>query len=204
MVLSFRRRKAPPDPYLCEPIKTDRFNLVNCTRQEAIKITSPWRSDKEILHNLMMPKADYSATEWVKAVGRPNGRTRFFHAIVARDIKGTIGAHRLTINTSGTASLAIVLHARSWWGKDVFEEVRAGVMDHFSASDRVVRFHGRVLSRNISSIYNYNKMGFRLIGYDRKGWYSPVANEHCDTLHYEMLTEDWQAKRKEQVEPDAD
>ncbi|PXW71025.1 RimJ/RimL family protein N-acetyltransferase [Loktanella sp. PT4BL] len=203
MVLKLMRRKEPPDPYLCKPIITDRFNLVNCTRQQAIKSTAPWRTDSEILHNLMMPKAAYTDFQWVKVIGRPDGHSRFFHAIVAKEIKGTIGTHRVTIDRSGNASLALVIHARSWWGKDVFEEVRTGIMDHFSASDRVVRFQGRVLSRNFSSIYNYNKMGFRMIGYDRKAWLSPVTDEHCDTIYYEMLAEDWQKKRNGQDKTDA-
>ncbi|MFO8125169.1 GNAT family N-acetyltransferase [Yoonia sp.] len=199
MVLSILRRKQPPDPYLCKPIITDRFNIVNCTRKEAIKVTSPWRKDTEILHNLMMRQADYSVVEWVRVVGKPDGHARFFHAIVSKELKGTIGVHRTTIDGSGTASLAIVIHARSWWGKGVFEEVRTGILDHFSASDRVVRFAGQVLSRNVSSIYNYNKMGFRMTGYDRMAWLSPVTGEHCDTVHYEMLAQDWRDKRAEQA-----
>ncbi len=199
MVLNMLRRKHPPDAYLCEPIITTRFNIVNCTRAEAIKVTSPWRKDPEILHNFMMQQAEYSAVAWAGAVGKPDGYSRFFHAIVSKELKGTIGVHRTTIDESGTASLAIVIHARSWWGKGVFEEVRTGILDHFSGSDRVVRFAGRVLSRNISSIYNYNKMGFRMTGHDRMAWLSPVTGEHCDTVHYEMLAQDWRDRRAEQV-----
>ena len=91
--------------------------------------------------------------------------------------------------------MAIVIHARDWWGKDVFEEVRTAILDHFSGSDKVERFFGRVLSRNFSSIYNYNKLGFRLIGYDRSAWLSPLTSEHCDTMHYEMLKRDWLVRK---------
>ncbi|MEL6685923.1 MAG: GNAT family protein, partial [Pseudomonadota bacterium] len=182
---------------------TDRFHLVNCNRKEAIKVTAPWRQDPEVLHNLMMAKTSYSAMQWIKTIKKPDGNSRFVHAIVSKEINGTIGAHRLTINKSGTVSLAIVIHARSWWGKDVFDEVRTGILDHFSQSDRVVRFYGRVLSRNVSSIYNYNKLGFRMIGYDRKAWLSPHTDEWHDTVHFEMLAEDWETKRQKQVVADA-
>ena len=198
MVLDRLRRK-PPDTYLCKPIITDRFNVVNCSPREAIKITSAWRNDAEVLENLMMPKTHYSAFEWARRMGRADGHSRFTHAIVARDIKGTIGVHKLNLDESGTASLSIVVHARSWWGKDVFEEVRTAILDHFSQSDKVVRFYGRVLSRNVSSIYNYNKMGFRMIGYDRKAWLSPHSDKHLDSVHYEMLAEDWLKKRGDEV-----
>ena len=191
MVLNLFKKKVAPDPYLTRPIQTERFNLVHCNRREAIKITLPWREDKEVLHNLMMRKAGYGQVAWVKAIGKPNGHTLFYHAIVSKELRGTIGAHRVTLNKSGTASMAIVIHARDWWGKDVFREVRTAMMDHFAGSDRVNRFYGRVLSRNFSSIYNYSKLGFRHSGYDRQAWHSPVTDELCDTMHYEMLKEDW-------------
>jgi len=195
MVLMFRQKKPPPDPYLMQPITTDRFVLINCNRKDAIKVTLPWRTDPDVLLNLMMSKEAYSHTEWVKVVGKPNGATLFYHAIVDKAANGTIGTHRVTIDKSGTASMAIVVHARSWWGKDVFEEVRTGILDHFSRSERVNRFYGRVLSRNFSSIYNYTKLGFRLIGHDTAAWKSPVTGAHHDTMHYEMLAADWRAKR---------
>lgn len=200
MVMRLLRKKAAPDTYLTQPIGTERFNLVNCNRREAIKITLPWRQDHDVMHNLMMRETEYSLTQWTKFVGNPDGNTLFYHAIVSKELRGTIGTHRIKLNASGTASMAIVIHARDWWGKDVFDEVRTGVLDHFSCSDRVTRFYGRVLSRNFSSIYNYTKLGFRLIGYDRSAWLSPFTQEYCDTMHYEMLKEDWIERRKAGVE----
>jgi RimJ/RimL family protein N-acetyltransferase len=195
MALKFPGKRSPADPYLIKPIKTARFNLVNCNFNEAVKVTLPWRQDKEVLHNLMMRKDGYTRLEWIKAMGRPDGNTLFYHAIVSKEARGTIGTHRVKLNRHGTASMAIVIHARSWWGKDVFEEVRTGILDHFSASEKVERFYGRVLSRNFSSIYNYTKLGFRLIGYDKSAWRSPVTKEFCDTMHYEMLVDDWIARQ---------
>ena len=194
MVLSLRK-KVIPDPYLTQPVRTDRFDLVNCTKAEALKITLPWASNPDTLHNLMYKQASYTNLEWTKQLGTPDGRNLFYHAIVARDIKGTIGAHRLKIDESGTATMAIVLSAKSWWGKGVFEEVRTGLMDHFARSPLVVRFFGRVITRNVSSVYNYQKLGFRLIGYDQKSWRSPVTDELVDTMFFEYLAEDWRAKR---------
>ncbi len=189
-------KKQKPDPYLTKAVRTERFDLVNCTHAEALKVTIPWASNPDILHNLMYDQSAYTKVQWAKKLGRPDGRTLFFHAIVAREIKGTIGTHRLRIDRSGTARMAIVLTANSWWGKGVFEEVRTALLDHFSQSPHVVRFSGRVLVSNASSIYNYKKLGFRLIGYDRKVWLSPTTNEHEDTMHFELLAEDWRERRQ--------
>ncbi len=195
-------RREPPDPYLCQPIRTDRFVLANCNRRDAIKVTAPWRADPEILENLMYGQRSYSAFAWVRSVGRPDGQTRFFHAIMPKEGGGTIGAHRLSINRSGTVSLAIVIHARSWWGKGVFEEVRRGIMDHFAVSERVTRFEGHVLARNVSSIYNYQKLGFRLVGYENKSWLSPFSETLLDTVQFEMMADDWIAQRHIKVDAD--
>lgn len=184
------------DPYLTKPVRTERFDLVNCSHADALRVTLPWASNPDILHNLMYDQSTYTKLQWAKNLGRPDASTLFYHAIVARDIKGTIGAHRIRINQSGTARMAIVLTAKSWWGKGVFEEVREALMDHFSQSPKVVRFFGRVLASNASSVYNYKKLGFRLIGYDRKAWLSPVAQEHMDSLHFEFLAEDWREHRQ--------
>ncbi|MEO1637679.1 MAG: GNAT family protein [Pseudomonadota bacterium] len=195
MVLGIGKKRPPPDPYLIKPIKTERFHLVNCNRSEAIKVTLPWRVDPEVLHNLMMGKPSYSKYAWARNVGKPDGATLFYHGIVDRHAGGTIGTHRLNLDRSGNASMAIVVHARHFWGKDVFDEVRTAILDHFSRSEKVNRFYGRVLSRNFSSIYNYTKLGFRLIGHDRQAWLSPITDEYCDTMHYEMLAKDWRDKR---------
>jgi len=63
MALSFLSKRSPADPYLVKPIKTARFSLVNCNVRQAVKVTLPWRQDKEVLHNLMMRKDGYSQME---------------------------------------------------------------------------------------------------------------------------------------------
>ncbi len=198
MVLSFAK-KTEPDAFLSKHVETERFYLVPCNQSEAIKVTAPWRTNPDTLQSLMFGEAAYSQSEWVKKIGKPDGSKLFYHAIVAKEIKGTIGAHRITLDRSGTVKLAIVVHAEDWWGKGVFEEVRAGLMDHFSQSPRVERFFGRVLERNFSSIYNYKKLGFRLIGHDRKSWRCPATNELFDTLHFEFLKDDWIEKRRNET-----
>ena len=198
MVLRFGK-KVEPDPHLIRPVKTERFDLVNCNRAEALKVTLPWASNPEILHNLMYDQAQYSRLKWATKLGKPDGRHLFYHAIVAREIKGTIGAHQIRLDRSGTASMSIALTAKTWWGKGVFEEVREALMDHFSQSPLVERFFGRVISGNTSSIYNYKKLGFRMIGYDLRAWRDPSTDELLDSMHFEFLAEDWRQKRQLEV-----
>lgn len=187
------------DPYLSQPLTTERFDLVPCNWRQAYRLTLPWSQDPETLHALMFRKTSYTRLQWARQLEYPDGREIFYHAIVARDGQETVGGHRIRLTRSGTATMAIALSNRDWWGKGVFEEVRYALIDHFSRSPRVVRFSGRVISRNFSSLYNYRKLGFRLIGYDRKAWRSPLTGELVDTLFFEYLAEDWRAHRKLEV-----
>lgn len=192
-------KKSEPNEYLTRTVRTERFEVINCNADDALELTLPWARNPETLHNLMYDKASYSRTEWAKKNGKPNGRNLFFHAIISRETGETVGAHRVYLDESGTATMAIVLTEKSMWGKDVFEEVRTAMIDHFSQSPLVVRFFGRVITRNVSSVYNYKKMGFRLIGYDLKSWWSPVTGDYVDTMFFEYLAEDWRAKRQLKV-----
>ncbi|MEW9920920.1 GNAT family N-acetyltransferase [Marimonas sp. MJW-29] len=193
MALGFLSR--PKDCYLVETVRTERFKLVNCSWLQAVRTTLPWANDPDTLHALMYESTSYSRLHWAAQLDVPDGRNLFFHAIVTKDGNETIGAHRIRLNRSGTANMGIALTDKTWWGKGVFEEVRGGLMDHFSQSPRVVRFAGRVLARNVSSVYNYKKLGFRFIGHDCKSWRSPLTGELMDTMYFECLAEDWRASR---------
>ncbi len=63
-----------------------------------------------------------------------------------------------------------------------------------SQSPLVERFYGRVITENSSSIYNYKKLGFRMIGHDLRSWRAPSNDELLDTIHFEFLATDWRKK----------
>ncbi|MEP5728522.1 MAG: GNAT family protein [Sulfitobacter sp.] len=195
MALKSKNRKKG-DPYLTKTVKTERFDLVISNWRETGKITRPWSEDPDVLHSLMYTRMQFSRLRWALSFRIPNGRNLFYHAIVARDENKVIGLHQIKLNRSGTAILSIGLTDKAWWGKGAFEEARAGLMDHFSQSPKVMRFYGRALSRNFSSVYNYKKLGFRLIGHETKVWLSPTTGEHMDCMQFEYLAEDWRAHRQ--------
>lgn len=184
--------KVPHD--LLRPIRTDRFDLVNCNWAEAFKVTDNWRRNVDIMKNMMVTRKSFSTWQWVK-YSRVDYKKRFIHAIVDREAKTTVGAHRLQIDRNGSAYLAIVIHAERWHGKGAFEEARAGILDRFSGYDEIVRFSGTVLARNLPSIYNYQKLGFRLIGTAHKSYLNPFSGANDDVIMFEMLTEHWRARR---------
>ena len=185
---------AKPKTGITKTVETERFFLVNCNSLEAFRITDNWRRSPEIMQNMMMGKKKYTHVEWMRR-SKVNWKNKFLHAIVAKDNRKTVGAHSIAINKAGTASLGIVIHAERWHGEGAFEEVRAAMLDHFCSNPEIVRFFGHVRSRNFASIYNYQKLGFRLIGYEKKRIKNVFTDEHEDTMRFEMLADDWRAKR---------
>ena len=154
----FKKKKT--DTFLSKSLQTDRFNLVICDKKLAFRLSMHWKDDPEILLNMMIPIKVYSQVSWYKSFSMPDQYNRFYHAIVDKESNKVIGLHKSQINSHGTVSLSVVVHDKDWWGKDVYFEAREAIIEHFSKSERIVRFYGRCMDRNFASIYNYKKLGF--------------------------------------------
>ncbi|MEO0342486.1 MAG: GNAT family protein [Pseudomonadota bacterium] len=173
-------------------IRTKRFDVVNCNWIESYRVTEIWRNDDDVIQNLMLDKK-YTNLQWMKR-SRVNDK-RYTHAIVDREKKKTIGSHKMSISDDGSAGLIIVVHSPRFHGKGVFEEVRAAIIDKFCHHPKIVRFGARVRARNFQSIFNYQKLGFRFVGYQRKCLVNSLTKEHEDIVLFEMLSEDWISAR---------
>lgn len=180
-------KKKIVDPYLNRSLETERFNLLICDKKLAFRLSLFWKDDPDILLNMMYPVKKYSQVRWYKAFPMPDPNKIFYHAIIDKESKKAIGLHKCNIDRNGTVSISIVIHDKDWWGKDVYFETRSKIIDHFSKSERVVRFSGRCLSRNFPSIFNYKKLGFRFIGNDNRTILDNRTNEHIGTCHFELL-----------------
>lgn len=183
-------KKKKVDTYLNQPLETDRFRLGICGKKRAFELSLCWKDDPDILMNMMIPVQNYSQVGWYNAFAMPDPNTLFYHAIIDKDSGTIIGMHKCSLNHNGTVSVAIVVHEKGWWGKDVYFETRSKILHHFAKSDRVVRFEGRCLDRNFPSIFNYKKLGFRLIGYDRKSILDQRSGAYSGTCRFEMLADE--------------
>ena len=183
-------KKKNVDAFLNKSLETERFNLVICDKKRAFRQSLFWKDDPNILLNMMIPVRSYSQVRWYKEFAMPDLNKLFYHAIVDKKSKKIIGLHKCSLDRNGTVWVSIVVHDKSWWGKDVYFETRSKILEHFSKSDRVVRFYGRCLDRNFSSLYNYKKLGFRLIGFDTKAVLDLSTGDHNGTCHFELLADE--------------
>ena len=181
-------KKKTVDTFLNSSLETERFRLIICDKKRAFQLSLFWKDDPEILLNMMIPVKKYTQVRWYKDFTMPDHYKVFYHAIVDKQTNKAIGLHKSSFDRNGTVGISIVVHDKNWWGKDVYFETRAKIIEHFSKSERVIRFYGRCLDRNFSSIYNYKKLGFRIIGYDHKAVLDSRSGQHNGTCHFELLT----------------
>ncbi len=134
-----------------------------------------------------------SPWKWYREMIRPNNRTRFVHAIVPHGETTPIGAHLIAMRPHRSCLLAVGVHDRDWWGKDVVREVRIRVMDHVLAHSEVDRFYAQVMARNFPSIFNYRRLGFTHVGTLHRLRLDKATGELQDMLIFEMFREEWMA-----------
>ena len=186
---------------LLEVLETERFSLRPLSRIGAFRMSyRHWNGDAEIMRNLVHSAVPMKPWRWLRKMVWVNGRTKFSHAIVPKDGGPPIGMHVVTLQKYRTAALTVVIHDRTWWGKKVVAEVRGDVIDYVFGKDVVDRFCCVVAARNMSSVFNYKKLGFTHVGTLHRAQCDPVSGEVFDTLIFELMRADWEKQRKQTVD----
>lgn len=175
-------------------LETERFHLRRCGRLQTFLLTRTWRHDPDLLEGLFLSPGSKSLLAWWFRGPRPNGRTRFAHAIVAKISGAVIGLHVVVRLGNGTAYCHVALHDRAWWGKGVVVETRARLLSHCFAHG-VDRFVATIDARNAPSIFNYRQLGFRVTGNAMTHDRDPQTGRGRPAVQLELRREDWLATR---------
>lgn len=172
-------------------LETERFHLRRMGRLQAFLLTRRWRHDPELLEGLFLSPRSHSLLSWWFRGPRPNGRTRFAHAIVDKAGGGIIGLHMVVRPGDGSfAYCHVALHDRAWWGQGVVVEARARLLEHFFAHG-TDRFVATIDARNAPSIFNYRRLGFRATGNGTTRHPDPATGEGRPAVELELRRQDW-------------
>lgn len=182
----------PTEELDCD-LETERFLLRRSGRLATFLLTSRWRRDPELLEGLFLSPRPRSLFWWWFRGPRPNGRTRFAHAIVAKASGDVIGLHMVVRQSATSAHCHVGLHDRNWWGKGVVVEVRVRLLSHFFAHG-TERFGATIDARNAPSIFNYRQLGFRVTGSATTFDPDPLTGESRPAVEFELRPEDWFAR----------
>ena len=181
-----------PDHALRKAISTERFELVPLNRLAAFRLSYPWNADPELMRNLFHSSKPMRRWKWYKRVVKGIGKRKFAHAIVPRGESKPIGMHMVSFQSGyRSAGFFVALHDRSWWGKKVVEEIRREVVDTIFRSGLADRICCQVSARNMPSVFNYRKLGFRHVGTFHKSQKDAGSGELSDVVFFELLREHW-------------
>ncbi|WP_298970137.1 GNAT family protein [uncultured Roseobacter sp.] len=177
-------------------IETVRFLVRSIEREDVTESLLSWMADPEVMTGLNLPERRMSQAQALRwAMGFDNAR-QFFLLVCDRATGTPIGFFTVTIDSHKTAETAVVIGDRNYWGKNVVMETRAALLDFLFDTLGIYKVIGRPHGRNLSSIYNYNAMGFTCEAILRAQMLSVVDNDRLDQLVYGILAPEWVEKRK--------
>jgi ribosomal-protein-alanine N-acetyltransferase len=192
MIRSLLRSFKPLPPV---EIETERFVLRGMSQRWISRRSFRWADDAEFLDGLGWPPGPYSLRSWTRRFQRADHRRSFQFAIFPRGTDRLIGFHGVLFSEPGSARLSVAIGDRDWWGKGAVQEIRAAVLDFIFDEAGGHRAHGQVHARNVASIYNYQRLGFRHEGTLRQQRTLPGTGETVDLLLFGLLKEEWAARQ---------
>lgn len=175
--------------------ETERFVLRSLNIWQALRVTSSWRKDPQILRALFQSSKPKSLFDWYIRGPIPRSPRRFVYSITPKGETQPIGANAVKLFGHRSAFGVVAIHDRSWWGKDVVVEVRAELMNQFFRHTDVERFYGQVEAGNVASIFSYRKLGFSHVGTWRRQHEDHPTGEIIDFVNFEIFRDEWIAGR---------
>lgn len=149
---------------LSKPIMTKRFELVPMGRLETARQHQIVENDPALRALLLQrekPKSLFTTFLKTKGTKAPK---RVYHKIIDSSSRKAIGYHIIRNIKYNSATMAVVIYDRDWWGKGTVLEVRKAAMIAYKSATNVTQFTSEVHSRNFASILNYKKLGFENVG----------------------------------------
>lgn len=179
-------------------LKTERFLLRSCVRDDASKRWIGWAVDPDVMTPLNAPTVKFTITSLGDYISGFDNFNRYLIGIFGRSTGQQIGFH--TINVSRVhrvATINVIIGDKDWWGKRVVLETRAALLDHFFSSDTIEKAVGRPISRNFPAIFNYKAQGWTMEGILR-GQVLSLNDDglRFDQYHFGMLRHEWLERKQ--------
>lgn len=183
-------------PALMQPILTPRFELRPASRFQMFRFYRRAMADPELRGSLLQEVREPGPWKALKRMKGPNGRTRFYHAIIDRASGEAVGYHFIKILNYRTAAPEVVIFDKAWWGKGVVIEIRKALYVALRDHAAIEQITAQVHSRNFASILNHRKMGMEQSGTAYLAKYDYVRDEPADYVLFSLRGE----KLREKIE----
>jgi len=183
-------------------LETERLVLRSLTPADASQRWVEWSADESVMDPFNRPVLHLTVAEVGRAVARYDDDTTFAVGIFDKASGLHIGIFFIGVNhRDRLGNFAVMIGDHDFWGRNVVNEARAALLDHFFAERGVDKISGTPLARNFPAVFNYKAQGWRLEGVLRKHRCRPSTGERRDLCQFGMLREDWEALKKAQRKP---
>jgi len=178
-------------------IHSERFIIRSLTPKDISERWCSWSGDPDIMQPLNMPVRPATRETLMKYLSQMNNDRSYLIGVFAKAMGQHIGFYQIDINKlHRTAGFNVVIGDKQYWGKNVVNETRAGLLTEFFERRGVEKAWGQPLARNFPMIFNYKQQGWKLEGIMRGQCLSIVDGARVDQYQFGMLRDEWRAISK--------
>jgi len=183
--------RRPPAPPRAPPLETERFHLRPLTRRQISRASLAWTADPEVMAGFGLRAGGWTLQAWRRTFRRFDNRRRCCYGIYCKADGKLIGYHVHELSPKAAhATLLVLIGERAWWGHGTVVEVRGAVLDQLFRRQAVRRITGTVRARNLASIFNYRRLGFRQEGVLREAA-TDADGKAADLVLFALLAREW-------------
>ncbi|MEM7442362.1 MAG: GNAT family protein [Pseudomonadota bacterium] len=180
-------------------LTTERLLLRSVSRRWIARHSHPWTENEAVMSSLAMPTGSWTKRRWRRQFTIPDNRSQICLAVLEKANRHLIGFETIRIDGGVVAYLTVAIGDTDWWGKGVVLETRTAILDYLFEVRGCVRVWGTPSTRNFSSIYNYQRLGFRNEGVLRDHG-RRLGGGRSDMIAFGILADEWRALRRKEAE----
>ena len=148
--------------------QTKNYLIRHLSAQELLPEYFSWLRDPDVTQHLFLSKSMISEESARGHVDSCDGVNQFFFGLYDLSGGNLIGTHGLSIQPEDRrCSMGVMIGDKSYWGKHVVIEVRSAILDYAFDKRNCEKAEAGCFKSNLSSIYNFQKLGWKLEGVRR-------------------------------------
>jgi [ribosomal protein S5]-alanine N-acetyltransferase len=177
-------------------LETKRFSLRSLKPSDASERWMNWLKDPEVMGPLNAPIRKWAAQELMAHIASADNNERYLIGIFDLDSKIQIGFFMIDVDLfHRRTTFNVVIGEKSWWGKDVVNEVRAALLDEFFNNRGIEKAAGMPFARNFPAVFNYKAQGWRHEGTLRSHALSVTDGSRLDQFQFGLTKDAWRNLR---------
>ena len=154
-----------------------------------------WLKDPDVTQHLFISRSMTNEESAKSHVASCDGVNRFFFGLFDRVGEKLIGTHGLSIAPEDRrCAMGVMIGDKDYWGRNVVVEVRTSILEFVFGERDCEKAEAGCFRSNLSSIYNFQRLGWKLEGV-RRG-HRIVHGEREDLLLFGLTREEWNARNQ--------